>query len=75
LNQLEAAGTLGPLYKAGVVTLAAYAQREVYNTYQAFLASPHYSDRKSDAVAATAAACRVGLRTVYRALKHMEREV
>jgi hypothetical protein len=75
LNSMEQQGVLAPLYKAGVVTLVAYAQREVYNTYQAFLASPHYTDRKSDAAAATAATCRVGLRTVYRALKNMSREV
>jgi hypothetical protein len=75
LNKMEEAGTLGLLYKAGVVTLAVYSRREVYNTYQALRATPAYIDRPSNAAKATAASCRVARSTVYTAIREMEQEL
>lgn len=75
LNELEQTGTLGKLYKCGAATLAVYAQREVFNTYAALLATPHYADRRTKAVEATATQCRVSKGTVWRAIRQMQREV
>lgn len=75
LNKLEAEGALSQLYQAGAVTLAVYAQREVYNTFCALLATPQFIDQPSKVVAATAMHCRVSKRTVYRALRSMGQEM
>lgn len=75
LNQLDEQGTLGQLYQAGVVGLAAYTQREIYNYYHALLSTPRYTDQPSKAVHATAEGCKVDLRTVYRVLRRMEQQV
>jgi hypothetical protein len=73
LNQLDQAGTLGQLYQAGVVGLAAYTQREIYNYYHALLGSPSYLDRPHKAALTTAEGCKVSRVTVYRALQRMDR--
>jgi len=75
LNDMEQAGTLGLLYKVGVVGLAVYSRREVYNTYQALRATPAYVDKPSGAAQATAARCHVARSTVYMAIREMEQEV
>jgi len=75
LNQLDQAGTLGQLYQAGVVGLAAYSQREIYNYYQALLSSSRYADQPSKAAQATARGCKVARSTVYRALRVMQQAV
>ena len=75
LNRLEASGMLAPLYKAGVVGLAAYSRREVYNTYQALLATPKFIDKPSKAAAETAATLKIARSTTYLAIREMEREV
>lgn len=75
LNKLEQDGMLTQLYQAGAVTLAVYAQREVYNTYHALLATPQYADQPSKAAYATALECRVARSTVYNALRCLRQEV
>lgn len=75
LNQLDEQGTLGQLYQAGVVGLAAYSQREIYNYYHVLLASSRYIDRPHKAALATAEGCKVARSTVYRALRIMEQQV
>jgi hypothetical protein len=75
LNQLDEQGTLGQLYQAGVVGLAAYSQREIYNYYHALLSTPQYLDRPHKAAVATADGCKVARSSVYRALRIMEQRV
>jgi Fe2+ or Zn2+ uptake regulation protein len=75
LDQLEAQGLLSRLYQAGALTLATLNHREAYLHYCALLASPHYLDQPTRAVEATAAAFRMGKRTVYRALDSMQQAV
>jgi len=75
LNNMEQAGILFPLYKAGAVTLAVYSRRDIYNTYKALRATPAYVDRPSNAAKATAASCRVARSTVYLSIKEMEQEL
>jgi hypothetical protein len=73
LDQLEAQGLLTRLYQAGVVGLAVYTQREIYNYYHALLSSPSYTDRPHKAALATAEGCtRV---SVYQALRIMEQQM
>jgi hypothetical protein len=75
LNELEAQGLLSPLYQAGALTLAVLNHREAYLYYCGLLASPRYLDQPTRAVEATAAALRMGKRTVYRALDSMQQPV
>ena len=75
LNKMEHKDTLAPLYKAGAATLAVYAQRELYNCYQALLSSSRYVDQPTKAAATTAEACQVSVSTVCRALRALEWQV
>jgi hypothetical protein len=75
LNQLDRAGTLAQLYASGLLNIKSYNYREVVGVYRALLATPTYADQPSRAAAATAEQCRVGLRTVYRAIWEMEQVV
>lgn len=75
LNQLDQAGTLATLYRAGVVNIKAYSHREIALHYRALLASPNYADQPTRAAQATAVALGVDVSTVYRARREMEREV
>ena len=72
LNNLQAAGLLLPLYRAGLVPIRAYTYREVYLTYAALRCLPRYTEHLLDAARETAQQCGVNLSTVYRARELME---
>lgn len=75
LIQLEAQGQLTPLYKLGVFNIKAKNYFEIVLRYRALLVTPAFIDQPTRAAQATAKGCQVGLRTVYRALKDLERTI
>ena len=75
LIQLENQGQLSPLYKAGALNIKAKNYMEIALHYRALLVTPAYVDQPNRAAQATATGLRTGLRTVYRALKDMERAI
>ena len=75
LNQLDAAGTLGQLYRAGILNLKCYNYREIVSVHRALLATPTYADQPTRAARAAARQCQVGVATVYRAIAEMAQDV
>lgn len=75
LNKLESQGQLSQLYQAGAINIKCFNYKELVLHYRALLATPTYAEQPSRAALATAEQCRVGLRTVYRAIDEMERAV
>lgn len=75
LIELENQGQLTPLYKSGVFNIKAKNYLEIVLHYRALLVTPNFIDQPTQAAQATAKVCKVGVRTVYRALKDLERPV
>jgi hypothetical protein len=75
LNSLAAAGQLIPLYKAGVVTVRCYAQRELVLYYTRLTELATLADDPRECAERTARDCKVDLSTVYRAIRAMSVEV
>ena len=75
LNQLDKAGTLAQLYRAGVVNLKAYSHREILLHYRALLLMPTYADQPTAAALSTAQTLGIDVSTVYRARREMEQVI
>lgn len=74
LNKLKEGGQLAALYQAGVLTIRAYSQRDIYLRFQTLRASLRYAQDKAGAVRKVAEEMDVSTDTVYRAVSGMERE-
>lgn len=73
LDSLAEAGHLTALCQAGLVSVKAHAQREIYGVYQALAQLPPYQAKPQKLAQETADVVGVHLATVYRAVEAMQR--
>lgn len=73
LNKLEESGQLTALYQAGVLTIRAYSQRDLYLRWQTLRASVRYAQDNAGAVRLVSEEMGVSTDTVYRAVAGMEK--